>query len=130
MPLETPTSGEQATKPQRSARKMFATATLSLQALVLFFATLVAHGLADLPRGIVWGVGCGLALACILIVGTLRFEWGYWLGWVVQVPVLICAIWLPAVGIIGVVFLAIWWWGEQAGKKIDRERAQFQHHQA
>jgi len=109
-------------KPQRSARKMFATATLTLQALVLFFATLVAHGLADLPRAAVWSVGGGLALACILVVGTLRFEWGYWLGWVIQGLVLITAIWLPALAIIGIVFLGIWFWGEHAGKKIDRER--------
>lgn len=109
-------------KPQRSARKMFATATLALQALVLFFATLVAYGLADLPRAAVWSVGIGLAVACILVIGLLRFEWGYWFGWVIQVFVLIAAIWMPALAIIGAVFLGIWFWGEHAGKKIDRER--------
>ncbi len=126
MSADAPTSGEQVTKPQRPARKMFATATLTLEALVLFFAMLVAHGLADLPRVVVWPVGSILALLCLLIVGTLRFEWGYWLGWGVQVPVLVAAIWLPAMAIIAVVFIAIWWWGEHAGKKIDRERAERQ----
>ncbi|HLS03220.1 MAG TPA: DUF4233 domain-containing protein [Actinomycetales bacterium] len=117
-------------KQQRSARQMFATATLSLEALVLFFATLVAHGLADLPRAGVWSVGVSLAVLCVLIVGTLRFAWGYWLGWIVQGLVLITAFWLPAIAIMGCVFLLIWWWGEHAGKKIDRERAQFQQSRA
>src|SRR5690625_4881806 len=103
---------------------MFATATLTLEALVLFFAMLVAHGLADLPRVVVWSVGSILAFLCLLIVGTLRFEWGYWLGWGVQVPVLVAAIWLPAMAIIAVVFIAIWWWCEHAGNKLDLERAE------
>lgn len=110
-------------KKQRPARRMFATATLTLQALVLFFATLVAHGLADLPRVAVWSVGMSLAILCILVVGLLRFEWGYWLGWAVQAVILTTALWLPAIAIISIVFIGIWLWGELAGKKIDRERA-------
>lgn len=115
---------------QRPARKTFATATLTLQALVLFFAALVAHGLADIPRTAVWAVGGSLAVLCFLVVGLLRFRWAYWLGWVIQGLVLLSAIWLPALAIMGVIFLAIWWWGEHAGKKIDFERAQFHEQQA
>lgn len=121
--MEEATDSQPAAKPQRPARKSFAMTTLILEAIVVLFAALVAHGLADLPRAAVWSVGGGLAVFSILVVGLLRFKWGYWLGWAVQGLVIMTAIWLPAMAVVGLVFLAVWWWGEHAGKKIDRERA-------
>jgi len=109
---------------QRPARRMFAATTLAMQAFVLFFATLVAHGLADVPRVWVWSVGMGLVALCLVTAGLLSKPWAYTLGWVIQGLTLIAAIWLPLLALIGVVFALIYLWGEISGKRIDRERKQ------
>ena len=100
-----------------------AAATLVLEAFLVFFGTLVAVALSDLDDGVVWGAGGGLALACVLAAGVVRRPGGLVLGWVLQVLILTTGFLVPAMFVIGGVFVAMWAWLLWVGQRIDRDRA-------
>jgi hypothetical protein len=100
-----------------------AAATLVLEAFLVFFATLVAVALSDLPNDAVWAGGGALALACVVAAGTVRRPGGLVLGWVLQVLVLATGFWVPAMFALGGVFVLIWAWLLSVGRRIDRDRA-------
>lgn len=107
---------------ERSARRAFAATTLGSEAFVVFFATLVAFGLGELDRVLVWTVGLAVSVLCLVIAGLLPRRWAYGAGWAIQALLIAGAIWVPALVIIGVVFGVIWIVGETVGKRIDVER--------
>lgn len=98
-------------------------ATLALEAFLVFFATLVAVTLVDLPNSTLWAAGGGLALACLLGAGLVRRPGGIALGWVLQLAVLATGFWVPAMFVMGAVFTAMWAWLLSIGRRIDRDRA-------
>lgn len=100
-----------------------AAATLGLEAFLVFFATLVAVALSDLPDGAVWAGGSGLAVACVLGAGVVRRPGGMAVGWVLQVLVLATGFFVPAMFVMGGVFVAMWAWLLLVGRRIDRDRA-------
>ena len=56
--------------------------------------------------------------------GQQKKPWGKWLGWVLQVPMLLGFLIDPAIAIVGVMFLALWIAALRIGGRIDRERAE------
>ena len=94
--------------PARSYRRLFAMLVLVGESLVAGFATLVAKDLADVPRGQALVAGLALALLCLLAAGLLRSQVGYLLGWVVQVLLLLSALWVPLMLFLGLCFAALW----------------------
>ena len=116
-------------RPPRSAALVFTQATLGLQSLAALFAVLATFGLGragvvDIPAGLLWGGGLGLVLALGYATGQQRKPWGRWLGWFLQLPMLLAGLIVPAIAIIGVMFLGIWILALRLGGRIDRERAQ------
>lgn len=114
-------------RPQRPATLVFTQAVLMLQAFVALFATLVAwsfahNGLLDAPAGGVLGGGIALILLLGYASGQQKKRWGRMLGWILQVPMLVAGLLVPAIAIIGAVFLGIWILGLRLGSRIDRER--------
>lgn len=109
---------------QRSARRLFATTVLSLEAFVAFFAALVAYGLQLAPPSAVWAVGGGLAVGALLSAGLLRTTVGYVLGSAVQVWFVLTGLVLPAMFFVGGVFAVLWVVGLRLGGRIDAERAE------
>lgn len=114
-------------RPQRPATLVFTQAVLVLQAFVALFATLVAwsfahNGILDAPAG--WIAGGGIALMLLLgyAAGKQKKRWGRVLGWILQVPMLVAGLLVPAIAVIGAVFLGIWIMGLRLGGRIDRER--------
>ncbi|GAB2695254.1 DUF4233 domain-containing protein [Thalassiella azotivora] len=104
-------------------RARFAAVCLALEAFLVFFATLVATGLSDLPRSTVWAAGGALSVACLLAAGLVRRPWGTALGWVLQVLVVATGFWVPAMFGLGLLFVAMWVWLLTIGGRIDRDRA-------
>lgn len=100
-----------------------AAATLGLEAFLVFFATLVAVSLSDLPDGVVWAAGTALAVACVLAAGVVGRPGGLAIGWVLQVLVLATGFFVPAMFALGAVFVAMWAWLLSVGRRIDRDRA-------
>lgn len=104
-------------------RSRLAATCLALEAFLVFFATLVASTLVDLPRSTIWAVGGALVLACLVAVGLVRRPVGLVLGWVLQVLVLATGFWVPAMFFMGGLFVAMWVWLLAIGSRIDREKA-------
>ena len=91
--------------------RMLAT-VLAGQGIVAFLGALVARGLAHAngdDRGGTWlWVGTGLAVLCFLAAGLMRRPWGVTLGWLIQLATFAAALVVPAMVIVGLVFLALW----------------------
>jgi len=100
---------------------------------VVFFATLTAFGLKasnvspNLPRvEIIWAIGLGVALLCILTPALLSKPWGYSIGWGIQVAVLASGFWLWGMFVIGAMVAGMWIWAMVAGGTIDKARANYE----
>ncbi|WP_062287316.1 DUF4233 domain-containing protein [Demequina phytophila] len=116
-------------RPQRSAALIFCQAVLALQALAGIFAVLVLWGLdrageVSLSGWLLWGGGLGLVVLFGYAAGQQAKPWGRWLGWALQVPMLVAGFIEPTIAIIGACFLLTWIVGVRLGTRIDRERAE------
>lgn len=91
--------------------RMLAT-VLGSQGVVVFLGALVARGIAsaegdDRSHAWLW-TGVGLAVLCFLAAGLMRRPWGVTLGWLIQVLTFASAVVVPAMVVVGVIFLALW----------------------
>jgi len=116
-------------KPLRSATLTFTQAILGLQALAALFATTFVAGMAnagavEASSGVIWGLGLWLMVMLGYAAGQQKKPWGKWLGWALQVPLLLGFFIDPAIAIVGVMFLALWIAALRIGGRIDRERAE------
>jgi hypothetical protein len=100
-----------------------AATTLVLEAMVIFFAALVAKNLSGLTVGQAVGAGGALALLCLLTAGLLRVRAGYIVGWALQAVMVALGFVVPMMFGIGLLFTALWAAGLWAGTKVERERA-------
>jgi hypothetical protein len=91
--------------------------------MVVFFAALVAKDLTSLGTATAVGAGVALALACLVVAGTLGRRGGFAAGWVLQVLVVTTGVWVPAMIFLGVLFAALWVGALRLGARIERERA-------
>lgn len=91
--------------------RMLAT-VLASQGVVVFLGALVARGVALAgrdERGHTWlWVGIGLAVLCFLAAGSMRRPWGVTLGWLIQLLTFVSAVVVPAMVLVGVLFLVLW----------------------
>jgi Protein of unknown function (DUF4233) len=85
---------------------------LAGQSVIVFFGALVARSLAATsgdPRAQAYlFVGSALALLCLLAVGLMRTQVGVTLGWLIQIATFLCALVLPMMFLVGVIFTALW----------------------
>lgn len=105
------------------ARQQFASAVLVLEALVVFFATLVAFGLRAASPSVVWGTGLGLVVVLVVLAGVVARPGGYVLGSLAQVLVLAGGLLVPMMFGVGGVFVLLWVTALVLGARIDAERA-------
>lgn len=111
---------------KRSTKRLFAATTLACEALLVFFATLVAYGLVPMEQRHVsyLVVGGSLILLCLLTAGLLRSPVGYVVGWVVQLLLIASGFVVPMMFGIGFAFAVIWFFALRLGGRIDREKAE------
>ncbi|WP_114855221.1 DUF4233 domain-containing protein [Brachybacterium sp. YJGR34] len=105
------------------AQRMFSATTLVLEALVVFFAVLVAHQLVPEERVLTWTWGLLTAAGLLLCGGLLkRGAWPYWLGLALQVPVVLLGLQVSAMWVIGIFFAGLYGFGVVKGQQLDREK--------
>ena len=109
--------------PPRSPRRGMCAAALSLEAITIGLSTPVMISLTDVSTPTAVIVGLGLAVACFVVAGLLRAEWGYLLGWAVQVAAIGLGFLVPTMFFLGAVFAVLWGTAYWLGRKIERERA-------
>ncbi|MGY4646009.1 DUF4233 domain-containing protein [Cellulomonas sp. URHB0016] len=114
-----------AVRRKRPAKPQFTQAILVLEAVLVFFATLVAYGLRVADVATVWWVGGGLTILLVLLSGFVSRPGGYVAGSVAQVLVLAGGFAVPMMFVVGVVFVVLWVVALRLGGRIDRERADF-----
>lgn len=111
-------------KAPRSVLVMFGSITLLMEAFVIFFGALAVYGLwgPEHPGRLAMLIGgTVLALLFVLAAGLLRRSWGPALGWALQVLMLATGFVLPAMFVLGAVFVTCWWYALRAGRRLDRE---------
>lgn len=138
----TPSSAEPAAdalpriRPKAPARVQFASTILILEALVVLFGALVAHGLRDvpsawpstspvLPAAAIWAIGGSLAVVLLVLSRMMRVPGGFLAGSLVQIPVLATGLAVPMMFVAGGVFAVLWAIALRLGARIDAERAAY-----
>lgn len=110
----------------KSTRRLAAT-VLAGQSVAVFLGALVARALAALDTGSpdlhLW-LGVGLAVACVLASGLLRRPFGLAVGWLLQVLTLLGGLVVPFMGVVGVMFLALWVGALWLGGQMDRHTSE------
>jgi hypothetical protein len=93
--------------PTAGLRGVFA-ALLVLESIVVALALLVLPkvGTGATPLGV--GLIGGLALAMIVAAGLQRRPWGLPVALALQAATVLCGLLVPALGIMGLVFAAVW----------------------
>jgi hypothetical protein len=104
-------------------RARLAATCLALEAFLVFFATLAASAVSDLPDRTVWTGGIALTVVCLVAAGLARRPGGIVLGWVVQALVVATTAVVPAVLVLAAAFVALYAWFVVLGGRIDRDRA-------
>ena len=109
------------------ARRQFASTILTLEALLVVFATLVAFGLRAAPPGVVWAVGGSLAVVLLLLAGLIKQPGAYVAGSIAQVLVVGLGYFfqIPMMYVVGGIFVVLWIVSLRLGARIDRERAEW-----
>lgn len=105
--------------------KVLGTTVLSMEAVIVMLATLVAaNGGSVANPGLAYVCGGLLMVAMLLAIGTLRRPWGVAVGWVLQVLMLAFGFVVPVMWIIGGIFAALWFLAVRNGQRVDRLREQ------
>ena len=101
-------------------RRLLARATVSMEALLIVFAVLVAKDLSGLAPGAVIGFGVVLAAVCLLVAGALPSRWGYLAGSVLQLGLVAAGLVVPVMWFLGPVFAGLWIAALYFGAKAER----------
>ncbi|MGB5952601.1 MAG: DUF4233 domain-containing protein [Ornithinimicrobium sp.] len=117
--------------PGKFTRRL-AAVTLIGQAMTIFFGALAARQFAlaggeGQSQATTYLIGgSALAVLCVLASGLLRRPGGIALGWIIQLLTFACAIVLPAMIIVGLIFTGVWWLCLAQGHKVDAITAQWE----
>jgi len=98
-------------------------AVLSLEGVAVGLSTPVMIVLSDVSVGKALLLGLGLALACLVLAGLLRWEGAYIVGFVLQAAAIALGLLVSMMFVLGVIFAALWTAAYLLGRKIERDRA-------
>jgi hypothetical protein len=113
-------------KKARSIRATFTSSVLVMEALVLVFFGLALFGVHRGEPLAPWILGLSVALAVVAILdcALVRKPLGIWIGWGIQLVLLLGILLEYTMAIVGVGFGLAWWYAVTKGGQIDRENRQ------
>lgn len=85
---------------------------------MLLFAVLVAKDLSSVDDPVVFAVGGGTALLCLVLAGSLRHRWAYVAASLLQVFVIAAGFVVPVMFVLGVIFAALWALAIYLGRRV------------
>lgn len=101
-------------------------AILTFEAVSFGLVTPVLIAVAGVSVAPALVIGLGLAIGCLLVAGLLRHRWAYAVGWALQAAAIAVGLLVPAMVLLGGVFLALWATAYLMGERIERERAEWE----
>ncbi len=110
---------------ERSASESLLSIALVLEAIVVFFVALTVYGLDQLPAGLALGGGAALILLLALDARLVRTSAGVWLGWVLQLALILLGLITPVMWFVGTGFAALWVFCFVKGRQLDRAKAEY-----
>lgn len=100
---------------------------LGFESVIVFLGGLVVYGLEVLPSGIEpwWGIvgGVVMAIAMVAVSGMLRHRWALFVGWGLQVLLLLGGFLVPALAVVALIFGGMWAYATIKGAALDRANA-------
>jgi hypothetical protein len=115
------TSSTPRVRRQRNLTESLLSIVLTLEAILVFFIALTVYGLHALPPAEAFGGGAVLAIVLLAATRIVRYSWGVWIGWVLQVVILSTGIVLPALYIAALFFIAMWIFCFVRGRQVDKQ---------
>jgi hypothetical protein len=103
-------------------RRLCAT-VLACEAIVVVLAIPVAIAIAHADPAQAGLVGGGLAVACVVVAGLLRYRWAYVAGTIVQVLAIATGIVVSVMFFLGAVFGALWFTAIWLGRRTESSQA-------
>ena len=110
---------------QRSVTEMLLSIVLALEAVLVFFVTLVVYGLKSLEPALAFGGGIALIVALLVAGRLLKYPWGVWVAWALQAVLLATGILISLMWFIAGCFLAIFIYCFVKGRQIDHQKAAY-----
>ncbi|WP_420792742.1 DUF4233 domain-containing protein [Microbacterium thalli] len=114
---------------RRGAAESLGSVVLGFESIVVFLGGLTVYGLSALPASVPswWGVVAGAVLAAAMVVtaGLLRHRWGIALGWALQIVLGLGVLLVPALGLVALIFGAMYAYATIKGAALDRRNAAF-----
>lgn len=105
------------------AQRILCATVLVVEAFVVLFAALVAHQLVADQRLLTWTWALLTALALVACSGMLkRGAVPYYLGAVLQVPVILLGLQVTAMWPVGIIFAILYVYCALKGNQLDREK--------
>jgi Protein of unknown function (DUF4233) len=107
----------------RSLTESLLSIVLGLEAVLVFFIALTVFGLHSLSPALAFGGGAALVVLLAVATRVVRYQWGVWLGWVLQAALIATGIVLPVLYVVAAVFVAIWVYCVVRARQVDRRNA-------
>jgi hypothetical protein len=108
---------------ERTATESLLSIVLVLEAIVVFFVALTVFGLEQLPAGIALGGGVALMVLLAVDARMVRSPAGVWLGWVLQLGLILLGLVTPVMWFVGAGFAGLWVYCFVKGRQLDRAKA-------
>lgn len=108
---------------QRGVIESVGSIVLGFEFIVVILGGLAGFGLRVVhPAYVALIFGVALALLLVVTIPLLRFSWGVWVGWFVELLVIVSGVWVHMMIAVGVIFVAIWAYAITAGARAERQR--------
>ena len=110
------------TRRTRTIRETLIAIVLGFEAIVVGLGALVIFGLKAVTPVQAFVGGGVIVLGLIAAIFMARWPSGVWLGWLLQVVVIMSGFLVGAMFVVGIVFTAMWIFALVQGDKIDNQK--------